>query len=278
MKIPVLGRTHSWPVVAAIASLAAAGCAAPPAPLRELYAELRPGAEEEDLRLVPFPLDAESREAYASVHPLGGEGSALLESLYETVGRPWAGQLIFPSVQGELREVSAVYLGHAAFAHEFRTVHHVRLMVVNRLDHDLHLPLESVVCDGQSGLELLTAVNDKIERVENTWYVPAGDSQVLHVFFVSRSVDRVLRFGWELRAPPTPEGAPAASGPWLFSTGLRRHFVLRDVPFDRLERVVLLGEELPPAREPPQPWAEPLLTPVPGPPAEGGEAGGEAGG
>ena len=266
MNIPAVQR------LSILASLSlAVGCVTPPAPMRELYTEA--GGP-----LTPYPLDAESHEAYVAVQRLDGSAEGL-EALFEAAGGQ--ARLIFPSIGGALQQVSAVYVGHAAFAYDFEIWHHLRLFVVNREPHALWVELDDLVLESASEPEFVAATNRQRERIETTWAVEAGESRTLHLFYKADNVDPELAFAFALRAPrQRGEQAGVAAGrevgPWLFSALLRRHFVLRGIELTELERMVALGETLPVAKPPPEPWAAPHLTPVPGPAAEasGGEGAG----
>lgn len=274
MNIPVPPRLSTC--VALFLAAGLGGCSTPPRPLRELYTESwRPPESElelEESELEAYPLDASSHEAYVVIRRLDGVLEPF-DELHEASGG--AGKLVFPYLGEQERQVSVAYVGHAAFAHDFAVWHHLRLYLVNREPLPLRVELDDLALEAPSGPELMLATNRRRERVESTWVVEPGDSRTLHLFYRAENVDPALSFAFALRAPPGQGEGPSEVGPWLFAVELVRHFVIRDVELTDLERMVVLGETLPVAKPPPAPWAEPLLTPVPGAPAEGG---GEAGG
>lgn len=254
----------TW-VALGVSLLALGGCGLPAQTRREMFAEQREAhAVVEQPRLSAFPVDADPDDAYAAARPIEGEGIADVTSLYAELGDPNARALVFPPDE-PATGVAVSYLGQAAFAYRSRVVHHLRLRVINGLEHALLLPLETLRCQGISGspLLLLAAVNGRRERVEESWGVAPGESRVLHLFLQSRSLDRELSVAWELRAPAPPDGSPPLEGPWPQQVTLERHWVLQQHPISDLERAVVEGETMPPARPPPSSWAEPLLTPVP---------------
>ena len=216
-----------------------------------------------------WPLEADPFKAYAVVRPLGGGEIAHIGSLFATVDDPHARKLLFPTEDGVARGESACYLAHAAFPDGLDVIHHLRLLVVNRREHGLRLPIETLTCDAASEPKRIAVVTADVEEVTKVWDVSPGEGRTLHVFYRTRGLDVEFPFAWELQGPPGPEGSPPTVGPWLFQVPLRRHYVCRDVELSQLERRVILGEVFPAAREPDAPWAEPLLTPVPGAAADG---------
>lgn len=166
------------------------------------------------------------------------------------------------------------FAGHCAFARHALgsdpvVVHHVRLLLVNDRPWPLAIVPGSIQLAGDGGEPLapVALADEEGYRLQRAVAEPRG-VVLVHAFFEAERLDQRLTLSWRVAAADPGSGA---GGPWPLEVPLRRAYAIAEGVFSPLEERVQRGEALPERYAPPDPWREPVLDAIPGPPAAPGE-------